>query len=337
VLALAATTIACFLASLAVTEVVRRIAIRRSLLDKINERSLHSAPTPRLGGVGIVAVSAASGIVSWNAESANLHGLIGMSFVLALVGLRDDLRPMSAATRLALHFALAIAFVAIAGPAPLLVARDVALPVGSVATRVLLAIWIVGVLNIYNFMDGMDGLAGSQAASAAFTLALLFAGASGGGSLFAVAVGGASLGFLAQNVPPARIFMGDAGSTFLGMTFATLAILGLAERIPITQTALPLAPFLLDGTFTILRRALRKERVWTAHRSHLYQRAVQTGLGHRDVLLVYLGWIATSALAAVLASLGNVALALGWAVALLWLGGVWLWVVRRESDRANLA
>ena len=153
---------------------------------------------------------------------------------------------------------------------------------------------------------------------------------------FALALGASTAGFLAHNFPAARIFMGDAGSTFIGMSFAALAVIGMHHEVPLTESALVLAPFLLDGTFTIFRRALRREKVWKAHRSHLYQRAVQTGLAHREVLLVYIAWLVVAAAAAVVAPLGAAALVLGWAAAVLGLLLVWRWVVRRESERAEL-
>jgi UDP-N-acetylmuramyl pentapeptide phosphotransferase/UDP-N-acetylglucosamine-1-phosphate transferase len=145
------------------------------------------------------------------------------------------------------------------------------------------------------------------------------------------ALAASSLGFLAQNAPPARMFMGDAGAYFIGMLFATVAVAGMHQGVPLTVTALPLAPFLLDGTFTIFRRLRRGEKIWQAHRSHLYQRAVQTGLGHRDVLLVYLAWIGACALAAIFASRDNAWLIAGWGVALLGLIVIWQWVLRREA------
>ncbi len=331
--------IVCFLASLVGCELVRRVAIRRALLDVVNERSLHTAPTPRLGGVAIVLTVLGAAVVEWTGGAARLHVLVPATAVLALVGLRDDLRPLPAAVRLVVQLGLAIGFVCIVGVPPLLVARGVALPLPAWLVGAALVVWIVAVLNIYNFMDGMDGLAGAQAIGAAGALGVLLvlAAPSSGLAGFAVAIGGASLGFLAHNAPPARMFMGDAGSTFLGMAFATLAILGMHEGVPITESALPLAPFLLDGTFTIFRRALKKERIWTAHRSHLYQRAVQTGLGHRDVLLVYVGWIGVSVLGSVLAGQSAALLALAWAVAIAGLCAVWLWVVRRERAGSSPA
>jgi Fuc2NAc and GlcNAc transferase len=328
--------LACFIASLIGCEIVRRVALRRALLDEVNERSLHTVPTPRLGGVGIVIVTLIAGFFACDAGATELRVLLAVCGGIALVGLRDDLRPMSAAVRIMLQIAVSIVFLRLVGTPPLLVARALPLALPPFVVTALLVVWMVGVLNIYNFMDGMDGLAGSQTVSASIALAVMLGGSSPL-AIFALALGASAAGFLAHNFPPARIFMGDAGSTFIGMSFAALAVIGMHHEVPITESALVLAPFLLDGTFTIFRRALRKEKVWKAHRTHLYQRAVQTGLAHRDVLLVYMAWLAVAAGGAVLASLGTASLALAWGAAVLGLVLVWRWVVRRESDRPNVA
>lgn len=332
----ALTAIACFLASLVVCEGIRRFAHRRALFDAPNERSLHTLPTPRLGGVAIVLTTLAAAVLGWRSGTPALRSLIAACGAIALVGLRDDIRPLSARTRMLIQLAGSIAFLTYVGTPSFLLARGVALPLPPIITGVLLVIWMVAVLNIYNFMDGMDGLAGFQTVSAALALTVVLGA---GSSLvgFSVPLAAAAFGFLAHNFPPARIFMGDAGSTFIGLAFAGLAVLGMHDGVPITETALPIAPFLLDGTFTILRRARRGERIWEAHRSHLYQRAVQAGLGHREVLLVYMAWMAVTAGGAIAASsFGTAALAGAWLAALLGLFLVWRWVLRLESDRAKL-
>jgi UDP-N-acetylmuramyl pentapeptide phosphotransferase/UDP-N-acetylglucosamine-1-phosphate transferase len=188
-------------------------------------------------------------------------------------------------------------------------------------------------------MDGMDGLAGMQAIGACISLSVV-ARVSGNNDIAAVTVivGAAAAGFLLHNMPPARIFMGDAGSTYLGFTFAAFAVLGLRRSypLPLSATTFGLAPFLLDGTFTLVRRMSRGEKLWKPHRSHLYQRAVATRLTHRDVLEPYCVWMAGGfACAALAASAGGV-LTCG-LLSALWasLGGVWWWVTRRERATAN--
>lgn len=325
---------ACFVASLLGCELVRRVALRRALLDEVNERSLHTVPTPRLGGVAILVVALTASILAWRSATPEVHVLVAVCGGIGLVGLRDDLRPMSAAVRIAIQVAVSIAFLQLVGTPAFLVARGLPLPVPSSVATALLVVWMVAVLNIYNFMDGMDGLAGFQTVTASAALAVMLSGSSSL-SYFALVLGASAFGFLVHNWPPARIFMGDAGSTFIGMSFAALAVLGMHHEVPISESALPLAPFLLDGTFTIVRRALRKEKIWKAHRTHLYQRAVQSGLGHREVLLVYVAWLSVSAGGAVLASQSTSALALAWLTSVLGLGLVWRWVVARESSASG--
>jgi UDP-N-acetylmuramyl pentapeptide phosphotransferase/UDP-N-acetylglucosamine-1-phosphate transferase len=328
------TGLACFLASLIGCEVVRRVALRRAMFDEVNERSLHTVPTPRLGGVAIVIVALTASILAWHSGTPEVHVLVAVCGAIGLVGLRDDVRPMSAAVRIAIQIAVSLAFLQLVGTPAFLVARGLPLPVPTSAVTALLVVWMVAVLNIYNFMDGMDGLAAFQTVTASAALAVMFSGSSSL-SYFALVLGASAFGFLVHNFPPARIFMGDAGSTFIGMSFAALAVLGMHHEVPITESALPLAPFLLDGTFTIVRRALRKEKIWKAHRTHLYQRAVQSGVGHRQVLLVYVAWLSVSAGGAVLASQGTAALGLAWIAAALALVLVWRWVVARESAQSG--
>lgn len=320
--------IGCFVGGLVGCELVRRIALARSLLDAPNERSLHSVPTPRLGGVAIVASVLIASAATWSLSSWEVKVLAGIGAVVALVGLRDDLKPMSASVRIVLQLVAAAALLWGVGVPPMLVTAEYALPLPKLVTGALLVVWIVGLLNIYNFMDGMDGLAGTQTVSAGAAFALL---STGGASAFAAGLASAAGGFLVHNAPPARLFMGDAGSTFIGMSFAALGVLGMHQGLPITVSALVLAPFLLDGTFTIIRRARRGEKIWQAHRTHLYQRAVQTGLGHKDVLVVYTLWMAVALAAGVASQIGAVAIGVGWATMLAGLALVWRWVEAREA------
>lgn len=320
---------------------VRAFAYRRHLLDHPNERSLHATPVPRLGGVAIVAASWASVLVAWLASSRDLHlgSWLASSFPIALLGLVDDVRPLRAGVRMVLQLAASAAFCLYVGvPDAYVAARGLTVAVPHALAVAGLVIWLTGVLNIFNFMDGMDGLAGSQAISASLALAVAGLGANRPELVvMGLAVGGASAGFLAHNAPPASIFMGDAGSTYLGFSLAVAVVLGAAREpaLPVSVAPLALAPFLFDGTFTLLRRALRGEAVWKAHRSHLYQRAVQTGLTHRQVLVPYALWCVVAAASAVAASRGGgrvlvAAIAANFAA----LGLIWRWVVSRERSAA---
>jgi UDP-N-acetylmuramyl pentapeptide phosphotransferase/UDP-N-acetylglucosamine-1-phosphate transferase len=157
-------------------------------------------------------------------------------------------------------------------------------------------------LNLYNFMDGIDGLAGGEAAVASSFFFLVFAyyGESG----WAVAnlvVAAASMGFLVHNWPPARIFMGDAGSAFLGAFYGMQSVVAaLSTPVPFPVLALPFANFILDTTFTLFRRLIRREKWYQAHRSHIYQRMTNLGMSHAKVTGLELVTVVLSCLAAVL-------------------------------------
>ena len=310
-------------------ELLRRFALRRQLVDRPNERSLHKQPVPRMGGIALVLGVAVSMFVA--APTDGVRTMLVLATIVAVLGGVDDVRPLTPAVRFPIHLASAVAFVVFCGPAT-------APFIPATVTIVLTVIGLAGLLNIYNFMDGMDGLAGFQTLAAGAVQAVVFHQAGfEEGAVVGACIAGAAVGFLLYNFPPARMFMGDAGATALGYTFAALAVLGSQHGVPVTVGLLPLGPFLLDGTFTIFRRVLHKEKPWKAHRSHLYQRAVQAGLTHRQVLAVYVAWLAVCACGAFVEK--RLALA-GWALAVTALGGVILWVRRLEataSERVNSA
>jgi Fuc2NAc and GlcNAc transferase len=318
---------------------LRGIAVRRALFDAPNERSLHRSPTPRLGGVAI-ATSALLALCVQAVLSASSEWvwLSAIGAALAGVGLVDDLRSLPAAPRLALHVVAGVAVVRGLAPNVVYLTPGYSPSVPATIVAIAIIVWVVGVLNIYNFMDGMDGLAGSQAIFAALVYAWWFAivGAPTIALLCATLVAATS-GFLMHNFPPARIFMGDAGSTFIGFCLASLAVVGMRYGMAMATVALPIAPFLLDATFTLCRRVHRREAIWKAHRSHLYQRAVQTGLGHRDVLLVYLAWMAVAAMTSFAAFSSTIACVVGWLMNVAVFLAVWRWVVWRESQQSLTA
>src|SRR5438067_694312 len=276
----------------------------RRALDIPNARSLHTRPTLRGGGLVIV-VGFYAGLGLWLVLGGSLSpralGWLAGALLVAGVSFVDDLRPLPAAPRFATHFVGAVALT-LAGVQE----RD-----PSLITALALAFaYVIVLTNVYNFMDGIDGLAATQAIVAGIALAIA-------GTLIPnqlVAIGGgllaaASLGFARYNLPPARLFMGDVGSTFLGFSFAGLSLLATigvgGRRLPIEFGPLLLAPFLFDGLVTLGRRFLKGERWYAAHRSHYYQRLVRCGLSHAQVTALYAG-LAIVAAAAALAGLGGV-------------------------------
>jgi UDP-N-acetylmuramyl pentapeptide phosphotransferase/UDP-N-acetylglucosamine-1-phosphate transferase len=231
-------------------------------MDRPNERSLHVQPVPRSGGVAVVAGVLAACLPAWP-EHAPIAACV---IALAALSFADDWRGLPIAVRFGTHALAAIAFVWLV------------LPPAPFVLQALTAFLIAWSINLYNFMDGSDGLAGGMAAIGFSALAAGFAAAGDSGSgWFALSVAVAAAVFLRANFHPARIFLGDAGSIPLGFLAGALG----AAWFPFVV----FAPFFIDATVTLLRRMLRGERFWQAHRQHYYQRLVQMGWGHRRTAL----------------------------------------------------
>ena len=244
---------------------------RNSLpMDHPNERSLHATPTPRIGGLGIMAGVLVASV--WLADAILLPALLA-AFALAAMSLLDDMRGLPVRVRFLAHFVAAVACLLALG------LTGWALLAGTLA--------VVWMTNLYNFMDGADGLAGGMAAIGFSTLALAaWMGDAPGLAAFCASIAAAALAFLRFNFPPARVFMGDAGSIPLGLLAATLGILGAMQGVwPWLFPPLVFSPFIVDASVTLVRRALRGEKIWQAHRSHYYQRVVLLGASHRQLAL----------------------------------------------------
>jgi UDP-N-acetylmuramyl pentapeptide phosphotransferase/UDP-N-acetylglucosamine-1-phosphate transferase len=216
------------------------------------------------------------------------------------VGLVDDFRPLSTWFRFLVQFAVGLWILSVAsGPLGALAAGKSGFLGGWLQPKDtvywLAIVWFIGLINVFNFMDGIDGIAGLQAVVAGLTWAVI-------GDvlslptvrLFGLVVASAALGFLSLNWHPARIFMGDAGSTVLGFLFATLPFLASVEargRLDLVRSltvgCILVWPFLADGFFTFLRRLKNRENFFKAHRSHLYQRLVVAGHSHSLIAVVY--------------------------------------------------
>ena len=275
------------LASWLLTGAIRRYALARSVLDVPNQRSSHTVPTPRGGGLAIVAVVLAATVLAGAAGAlpmAQALALGGGGAMVAAIGWLDDHRPIPAAGRFAVHVAAAVWAVAWLGGMPQLELGALRLGLGAVGALLAVAA-LVWLTNLYNFMDGIDGLAGGEAAAVGGVGgALLWAAGERGLAAVALAAAAAAAGFLLWNWQPARIFMGDVGSGFLGFLFGALAV--ASERAagpPALVWILLLGVFVVDATLTLFRRAARRERLHEAHRSHAYQRAVQSGWPHARV------------------------------------------------------
>lgn len=256
-------------------------------MDRPNERSLHARPIPRTGGLAIMAGVVAGCVLVPSLPWAALL----LALTLGLLSFADDLRSLPISVRFAAQLAAAGVFTLL---------HLAALP--HVLWAVPVVLGIVWVSNLYNFMDGSDGLAGGMAVIGfgCLALAAVKGGDLGIATLCAV-LAAAALGFLVHNFPPARVFMGDAGSVPLGFLAATLGYLGWGRGLwPAWFPVLVFSPFVVDASVTLVKRALRGERFWQAHKQHYYQRMVQIGLGHtRTALIQYALMLATGASALV--------------------------------------
>ena len=298
--------------------VVRWLAIRHGMMDHPTSRSSHAVPTPRGGGLGLLLVVVAAW--GWRATHpmtwALLLMLVGITMV-GVVGQLDDRHGLSVGARLVVHLVAAstVGFVAAAGGSTPLIAAGLFL---------WWTFWAISSINLVNFMDGINGLVVSQVMVFALSVAL-FPDPTGTVSLLAMIVAGACVGFLPWNFPRARIFLGDVGSGALGLMVPVLALLVMrGGEIDIVRAHLPLLPLFGDATWTIVQRWRRGERVTAPHRSHLYQRLANGGLGHTKVTLIY---SLASICGAVAAHLGPVSADRPWIViyvALTIIGGVLL-------------
>ena len=284
-------------------------------VDRPNERSLHTVPVPRIGGMAIMAVLLPVALLTipeairWVAPAA----------VLAIVSGIDDFRGLPVRVRFGVQGVVAAWAVA---------AAMAGQPLWALAIAWFLTVWMT---NLYNFMDGSDGLAGGMAVFGfgSFAIAAGLAGDTGMATACG-ALAAAAAAFLLFNFNPARVFMGDAGSIPLGFLAALFGIAGWrAGHWGPLFPVLVFSPFVLDATVTLLKRLLRGERIWQAHRTHYYQRLIQLGAGHRRTALLEYLLMAGAAVAALAGNLhglmlpaamvcGIVFVAIGWVVDRRW-------------------
>lgn len=306
--------LAAALSAWTLTGIVRRYALASRLIDVPEERSSHTVPTPRGGGLAVVisfVLCGAAFVVSRGGLWQPLLATAGAGALVALIGFVDDHRDLSVRLRLLAHFVAAGVGLWLLGGVP-----DELVPTDSSMLRalwnVLFVIGLVWLLNLYNFMDGIDALASVQAICAGTggaVLALVSGQHLSSPTVFLPLLLAASVaGFLPWNLPPARIFMGDVCSGFLGIVVGLLALLaGHAEPSLLYGWAILLAVFVTDATLTLVRRALRGEPLHRPHRSHAYQHAARHLGGHGPVsgavAAICLLWLLPLALLAVLGGL----------------------------------
>jgi Fuc2NAc and GlcNAc transferase len=276
--------------------VFRRWSSRREIFDIPNERSSHTEPTLRGGGVIIVIICLFAFLILsiFSGQQIIWSYLIG-ALIVSIVSLFDDVKTISPFWRFLCHsLAAGMVIWQVQGFDKLLIPFYGIVQTGF-GGNVIAFLWIVWLINAYNFMDGIDGIAASQAVTAGIgwlLIGVLYNFDQIG--LYGGVVAFSALGFLIHNWQPAKIFMGDVGSAFLGFTFAVFPLLN-RERIenPVLDGYLPwIAGFLVwffvfDAVLTLIKRMLRGEKIWQAHREHLYQRLVIAGISHSTVTTIY--------------------------------------------------
>ncbi|MGQ0558836.1 MAG: MraY family glycosyltransferase [Sphingosinicella sp.] len=274
------------------TGLARKYALRAEMIDPLNQRTSHRVPTPRGGGIAMVVVTIAALAIAWVSglvASAIVTAMIGGGLLVAAIGWLDDHRHVRAFARIVVHVAAAAIVVWQLGAFPLVSIVpfwDPSWQAAAVLLTLLLLVWMV---NLFNFMDGIDGIAASETAVVA-TAGAGLAWAAGVAVpevlLPPLILAASALGFLWWNWPPARVFMGDVSSGFLGLALGSLTLAAgqQAPRLAAAWIALA-AVFIADATVTLARRLLRGERVYEAHRSHAYQRLSRRWDSHQSVTL----------------------------------------------------
>jgi UDP-N-acetylmuramyl pentapeptide phosphotransferase/UDP-N-acetylglucosamine-1-phosphate transferase len=280
-----------------------RIAWKYQILDKPNERSSHSKPVPLGGGLAITLIVLATS--AWVANEIDWRRsliYIVSASIMAWMGWRDDVHSLPAWFRLLVQGLIATAsiwgmgyFKVVAVP----LFGDVQLGVVGI---IITFLWIVGLTNAYNFMDGIDGNAGGVAFIAALGWMWLSADTHKWFVFWTgLAIAASSLGFLGHNWTPAKVFMGDVGSTFLGYTFAVLSLVSADQGgDALLIGTLLMWIVIMDSFVTFLNRLLKRENVFSGHRSHLFQRLVIGGYKHTTISLFYMLLTAVAAMLAYL-------------------------------------
>lgn len=279
---------------------VRRLAPQR-LLDLPNERSSHSAPTPRGGGLGLT-LAHLLGVLAASLLSLLPHepavALIGGGLLVATIGFLDDNGHVPALLRLACHLLALLWAVRWLGGLPAVDFGWGPVDLGRLGT-VLLVLYLAWFLNLFNFMDGIDGIAGTQALSMTVTAsALVWGGDTGSATVLPLLLlAAATAGFLVWNWPPARIFMGDVGSGYLGFALGASALWTVVEgRLTVWVWLILGGAFLADATVTLWVRARARAALAKAHRSHAYQRLSRHWRSHKLVTMAFAGvnvlWLA---------------------------------------------
>lgn len=276
--------------SFALTSVIRKLAIKNNHFDIPNERSSHTSPTPRGAGMAIVATFVFGLIALFVDDTISGRELLTLTapgLIVALIGRLDDFgRVTSAKWRLIGHFICATLVVWLAGGLPALPLTESIIDFG-VAGDIAAVIYLVWMLNLFNFMDGIDLITGTQTLTTCVAAAILLRLNTDSDLGMVVAVLAAAVfGFMYFNLPPAKIFLGDVGSGFIGFTIGAISLV-VAKDEPLVAWAMIIlvGVFVTDSTVTLLQRLFARERVYIAHRTHAYQHLSKRINSHLPVSL----------------------------------------------------
>ena len=310
------------------------------ILDHPNERSLHVQATPRSGGVAVVIGISVGALLVWlvHPSDPNWTLLLLAGLPVALVSFVDDRHGVRVAVRILCHIAAGCLLIGLGYVPEVLELPGLMWRLPAVVDMLAALLFIVWMINLYNFMDGMDGFAGGMTVIGFITYALL--GLQADNLLFVLAscvVAASGAGFLLFNFPPARIFLGDTGSSTLGFLMAAFSLWASRDKVfPLWIAVVVFSPFIVDATVTLLRRLSQGDKVWIAHKTHYYQKLVQLGWGHRRTVLAEYGLMLWCSLSALVAMGVSTVIQLGLSVVLLLLYIVLILSIERLRQRHSI-
>lgn len=339
---------AAFILSLLLTPLIRRLAIKFNIVDQPGGRRINQQPIPRLGGVAIVASfwlvillvqSIRPELLNFTNQTIlgidkNLFGVLLGSLILVAAGIVDDVKGLSPAQKLGAQILAAVMIplfgIHIQWLAHPLGGPDIQLPLWL--DTALIIVWIAGLINVVNWLDGLDGLATGISTIAALILFFLSLAAfvnQPATALLAIVAFGASLGFLPSNFNPAKIFLGDSGSMFLGFLLAIFAVISGGK---LATAGLVLGIPILDAAWVILRRLAGGQKPWAADRKHLHHRLLDAGLNQRQTVVLYWTFSALfGSIALASRTYGKTITALTMLGIMITLGLALIWLERRKK------
>lgn len=302
-----------FIATLLLTFPIKKLASKIGAMDVPDHRKIHKEVTPRLGGLSIF-IGAFLGALYLGPEHEHLPEILLGAIVILITGILDDIYSIRPVVKLTGQL-IAASFLVNSG----LIIERVTLPVIGMVdlgffSVLITVLWVVGITNAINLIDGLDGLATGVSTIALISIFVMsIMDTQIIVTLIAIALIGANLGFLYHNFYPAKIYMGDSGSNFLGYMIAVVSMLGLFKNIAFFSFIIPiivLAVPIFDTLFAIVRRALNKENIMKPDNKHIHYRLLEAGFSHRQTVLIIYGFSALFGVLAILFSNASVSLLL---------------------------